>query len=120
MIPLLGARTVTLRRFPAPTLDAEGRRVPGAAVVSSIRATVQAASERAMQWLPDGARIEDTIEVVTYDEIRPAVEGATDADVLDVAGLGQFTVLRVARSSPFAGQPQHWRAWATRRQARRP
>jgi hypothetical protein len=119
MIPLLGARTCTLHRFGPPTLDAEGRAVRPASSPLPIIATVQPASSRVAQWLPDGIRLDDTIEVVAYVEIRAATEGQY-ADRLDVPGLGHFDCIRVTRSSAFAGQPQHWRAWAVRVGSRRP
>lgn len=119
MIPLLGARACSVLRYAAPTLDGEGRAVRPAPSILGIVATVQPASSRVAQWLPDGIRLDDTVEVVAYSELRAATEGQY-ADRLDVPGVGTFDLIRVTRSSPFAGQPEHWRAVGVRVGSRRP
>lgn len=122
MIPLIGTRPVSVLRRGAPSLDPEGRRVQAATTTIAIIATVQPVSARAARWLPDGVRVEDTIALASYSEVRGYDETTgADADDLVIPGLsGVYSVLTATHSAAFGGQPGHWMIHATRRQPRQP
>jgi len=73
---IIGLQTVSLTRYPIGTRGTDGRFVPGTAVVTSIEATVQPASGRDMQTLPEGERQKRGIKLYTTTLLKLADQDA--------------------------------------------
>jgi len=63
---ILGQRAVTRIRYAAPTVGTDGRASAGAATSSTVYASVQPASGRQLEKLPEGLR--QTVEMIAYTE----------------------------------------------------
>lgn len=67
---ILGAETVTRRRFAAPTRDSDGYTVAGASTDSDIRMSVQPLTDRELATLPEGERMGRVLKGYTQADVR--------------------------------------------------
>lgn len=87
-VPLLGAETITHRRFAAGSRGADGRYTPGSATDTSVTASVQKLSGRDSEVLPEGSRRKDfrrlyldaAVSVRTVEQAEAGGSGALPAD----------------------------------------
>lgn len=113
---LLGATTITRRRFAAQTVGADGRPAAGSSTDTSIEASVQPAQGEDLQILPEGLRARQSIKVYTGTELRTADQrGGTPADQLVISGLvgiddGTYQVQLI---QPYHALLAHHKALAT-------
>jgi len=86
----------------AVTTRVNGRRVAPAVSTFEIIASVQPASGREVERLPEGLRSRETMTVYTRSELRPAQpESGTEADRISIDGA-DFEVLSVRRWNKLA------------------
>lgn len=103
------AAVVRVRRG-ASTLDANGFAVVGASSSQTIRAIVYPATGRDMAALPEGKRTEETIKVITTEELRTAAPGSGPADRLTYQGK----TYEVATLKDWNADARFYSALATR------
>lgn len=116
---LLGATTITRRRYSAGSRATTGYWTEGATTDTSITASVQPASGEDLQVLPEGERTRRAIKVYTTTELRTtSPQDGTRSDELVIAGLvgiddGTYQVESVA---PYYALLGHHKAIAVRAQ----
>lgn len=113
---ILGAESITRRRFAPGSRGSDGRWVEGASTDATIAASVQPLEGRDREILPEGDRQKDGIKVYTTSDLEPvnqhtAPEGASGDHVL-VDGIA-YEVRNVARQRSII---PHYRAFAVRLQ----
>lgn len=111
-LPLLGSQTITRKRRGTQTWGADGR--PSSAETSStLTASVQPATGRDLEQLPEGERHKDGVKAyVAPGSLRTADQhGGTAADLITVDGV-DYEVQQVKAYS--LGPIPHDRALATR------
>lgn len=65
MAEILGAFPITLKRYAVGSRGEDGRWTPGATTTSTIMASVQPLTERALASLPEGERQTDQRKIIT-------------------------------------------------------
>jgi hypothetical protein len=85
MAILIGAETITHRRFAAGSRGTDGRHTPGASVDTSISASVQVLSGREVDTLEEGERSKDWRKIYVDDSValRPVDQHASPPEVAD-------------------------------------
>lgn len=112
---LLSASTITRRRYTA-SVGSDGRD-DFTSDDTSIRASVQPASDQQVLSLEDGDRTRDPRCVVTHTELRAATDAGGDpADDVILPG-GTYAVRRVYEDPPLGPLPATWTAVVVRRLA---
>lgn len=110
---ILGAETITRRRFAVGSRGADGRWVDGATTDVSIAASVQPLEGKDRAILPEGDRSKDGIKLYTTSDLVPADQHAgTSGDRVVVNGV-VFEVRNVVRERSII---PHYRAFALRLQ----
>ena len=110
VIALLASGTYTVTR-PGPTGLASGRRVAGVTTSFSIVASVQPASGRQMDRLPEGLREREGMTLWTTTDLRTAqVASGIEADLVSIDG-STFEVVAIDR---WASLGNYYRATVTR------
>jgi hypothetical protein len=100
-----GTYTVTHRTASAYT---DGRRTAPTTSTESITASVQPASGRDIQRLPEGKRDRETIVIFTATQLKVGLAGAQEADLISVNG-SSFEVTTV---EPWAALGNFYRCVA--------
>lgn len=96
----LMARPATLRRHPAGEWRDNGQFVPGAATPTTIKAVIQAASEKDLRVLPEGERTDGYVTIWSLVELRTADEDAgTVADEVTGPEGEAFRIVKVGYRS---------------------
>lgn len=94
---ILGEEPVTLIRYPATSWGADGRSTVGAAVSSTILASVQPLGGREIALLPESERHAEHLKAYTVTELRTADQyTSTLADRIVVDGI-TYEVQKVER-----------------------
>lgn len=94
------ADTITVRRV-AQSVGTNGRGITSESVFNNVVATVQPASARQVQLLPEAARVSETIQIHTMFEMRGPT-ATTQAD--NVLWRGRtFSVVSVNDFAHFGG-----------------
>ena len=83
MAILVGAETITRRRFAAATRGTDGRYVPGGPTDTPIRASVQPATAQDLETLEEGERKRNPKRVYTDADLRVANQHVTPATTSD-------------------------------------
>lgn len=94
MIP---RKSLTATRFTAAgTYDSEGKYIEGADGTINFTASVQPATTREMELLPEGRRTKSMFKLYSDTKLLTATEdGGTNADIVDIEGE-EYEVLSVA------------------------
>lgn len=116
---LLGAVTITRRRYAAGTRGGDGYWTDGAATDTSITASVQPASGKTLEILPEGERSKRSIRVYTTTDLRTtSPQDGTRSDELVIAGVTGIDdgIYQVQHVESHYALLAHHKAIAVRRQ----
>jgi len=110
---ILGSEAITLTRPTVGTWGSDGRQVPGASASTTIYGSVQPATGKDLEILPEGLRTKDAKRVYTYTALTPANQHTeTTGDIL-VIDTFSYEVQQVKRERSIIA---HYRAICTRLQ----
>ena len=107
MIPLLALQSFTRVRRGATSVDADFNTTAGTDVSAVLQGSVQSNPDSAREWLPDGMMGRNTLEVISYSEVRgPSQANGELADRIVFGG----TTYEVFQSThqPAWLNPEHW------------
>lgn len=71
---LVGAETITRKRFADSAVNTEGEIVAGASSTTPIRASVQPITGKELETLPEGERSKEWFKVYTKDDVRTGTQ----------------------------------------------
>lgn len=104
-IPLLGLQPV-IRYRRAPGSYVDQRFVPGVETQETFYASVQPASAKDLQMLPEGERFQDVYNLITYTDLQTASQyTGTNADQIGYRGA-RYKVIKAPQWDSLTGHYQ--------------